>query len=120
MFIGRREINNSIGEEKAPKEEEEGRSSSSDHLLLLGLELEVVGTRKAGSTGQTLHYVSCLTPNSNRKELYLDPLHLRRFKKINSRDNGGLSFEFRDDFAMKNPQENFCLCRKCLWLRRFR
>ena len=32
VFIGRREINNSTGEEKAPKEEE-GRSSSSDHGL---------------------------------------------------------------------------------------
>ena len=64
----------------------------------------MVGTTKAGLgrlTGQTLHYVDYITPDFNTKRPHLDPLHLRRYRqKSKGGDNGGLCFQFRDDYPM--------------------
>ena len=70
--------------------------------------MEVISITKAGLgglTGQTLHYVSYITPDGNIKKRYDDPLHLRRYRSKSGGSNGGLCFKYRDDdLAMKTPR----------------
>ena len=83
--------------------------------------MEVISVTKAGLgglTGQTLHYVKYITPDGNMKKRYDDPLHLRRHRTKSGGSNGGLSFKYRDDIAMKAPRNKTSMLAVPTFLRK--